>query len=114
MRILDIPNPDRVNRIPDDSITLFSNGNFQQDGVTIKQIDLRLYIEKNDKELGPYSIITSVVYSDEHSIEMIYDEGFRGKNPLESTANFLKNALGMSSLILRSIISLKQATTNSV
>lgn len=107
MRILDAPNPKRIDRLPDASITIFSNGQFKEDGYTIKQIDLRLYVEKIDPSLGPYSIITSLVYTDNDSIEMIYDEGFRGQNALESTANFLTNALGMSSLVLRSVISLR-------
>jgi len=108
MRFVDVPNPKRINRTPDDSITLFSNSRFKEGNYTIKQIDLRLYIENQNSDLGPYSVITSVVYTDDDSIEMLYDEGFRGHNALRSTADFLINALGVSSLITRSIISIRQ------
>ena len=44
------------------------------------------------------------------SVEMIYDEGFRGENPLLRAAEFLTSNLGISGLILRSIISLRENT----
>ena len=60
--------------------------------------------EKNDKKLGQYSLITSLVETDKGSVEMIYDEGFRGNNALEKSSKFLIENLGISSLILRSLI----------
>ena len=42
---------------------------------------------------------------------MIYDEGFRGKEPLLRASEFLASNLGISGLILRSIISLREKTT---
>jgi len=39
---------------------------------------------------------------------MIYDEGFRGENALEKATEFVTNNLGISSLVLRSIVSLKE------
>ena len=36
--------------------------------------------------------------------EMIYDEGYRGNNVLETSSKFLTENLGVSSLILRSLI----------
>jgi len=41
---------------------------------------------------------------------MLYDEGYRGADTLEQTADFLKFYLGLSSLILRSVIALKEAS----
>jgi len=35
---------------------------------------------------------------------MIYDEGFRGNNALEKSSKFLTESLGISGLILRSLI----------
>jgi len=35
---------------------------------------------------------------------MIYDEGFRGNDALETSGKFLTENLGISSLILRSLI----------
>jgi len=109
MKIIDIPNPNRVNRTPDQSMTLFSAQNYSDHGFRIQKVELRLFVEKTDKSLGPYSLITSFVETDKGSIEMIYDEGYRGINPLESAKELLVKNLGMSGLILRSIIALEAA-----
>ena len=90
---------------------MFSSGNFVQDGFTISKVELRLYSERTDKKLGDYSLITSFVETDKGSVEMIYDEGFRGEAPLSRAAKFLTSNLGVSALILRSIISLREKTT---
>ena len=65
---------------------------------------MRLYIEKIDKELGPYSVVTSLVETTEDSVEMIYDEGYFDTKEFENTSKFLINNLGISSLILRSLV----------
>jgi len=107
MKIIDIPNPNRVNRTPNQSVTLFSGQDYSVHGFRIQKVELRLYVEKTDEELGPYSLITSFVDTDKGSIEMIYDEGYRGINPLESAKELLVKNLGISGLILRSIITLE-------
>lgn len=112
MDIIDLHDPSRVNKDPTDSVTLLSSGNFIQDSFIISTVELRLYVEKIDVQLGPYSLITSFVQTDKGSIEMIYDEGFRGDNSLLRTAEFLTSNLGISGLILRSIISLKEKIKN--
>ena len=104
MRYIDITNPKRVDRNPDKISELLSNGSIAEKGYVIKNIQLRLYIEKNDKKLGQYSLITSLVETDKGSVEMIYDEGYRGNNALETSSKFLTENLGISSLILRSLI----------
>lgn len=106
--IIDLHDPQRVNKTPDDVQVLFSSGNFIQDEFKISRVELRLYNEKNDEKLGVYSLITSFVETDKGSIEMIYDEGFRGNDPLRRAAEFLTSNLGISGLILRSIISLRE------
>lgn len=108
MRILDFPHPERVNREPDKISVLFSDGNFSEQEFLIKRIELKLYIEKKDENLGPYSLITAKIETDKGSIEMIYDEGFRGDNALDKATEFVTNNLGISALVLRSIISLKE------
>lgn len=110
MKIIDISDPKRINRLPDSSLTIFSGENFSENGFTIKKVELRLFIEKTDEKLGPYSLITSLVDTDKGSIEMVYLEGYHGKNPLESSKDFLVSTLGISSLILRSIIALESAS----
>lgn len=111
MIFVDLHDPQRVNKIPDNVDVLLSSGNFVQDEFTITKVELRLYNEKTDEKLGVYSLITSFVETDKGSIEMIYDEGFRGKDPLPRATEFLTSNLGLSGLILRSIISLREKTT---
>ncbi|MEW6589187.1 MAG: hypothetical protein AB1299_08510 [Thermoproteota archaeon] len=77
-----------------------------EQGFVIKKIDLRLFVEKIDQKLGPYSLITTLVETDKGTVEMVYDEGFKGQNALKRTADFVLNNLGLSSIILRSVIAL--------
>ncbi len=108
MNIVDLHDPQRVNRTPDDVEVLLSSGNFTQDNFIIFKVELRLYNERTDEKLGIYSLITSFVETDKGSVEMIYDEGFRGEEPLLRAAQFLTSNLGISGLVLRSIISLRE------
>ena len=108
MIIVDLHDPQRVNRTPDDVEVLFSSGNFVQDEFIISKVELRLYNERTDEKLGTYSLITSFVDTDKGSIEMIYAEGFRGKESLLRATAFLTSNLGISGLIMRSIISLRE------
>lgn len=108
MDVIDLHDPNRVSKNPDDVKILVSAGNFIQDEFTVSTVELRLYNEKTDEKLGVYSLITSFVQTDKGSIEMIYDEGFRGDDPLERATEFLTSNLGISGLILRSIISLRE------
>ena len=108
MDIIDMHNPNRVQRNPDSVEILLSSGNFIQDEFVISKVELRLYNEQIDDTLGAYSLITSFVETDKGSVEMIYDEGFRGEDPLSRAAEFITSNLGISGLILRSIISLRE------
>lgn len=111
MKIIDLSDPERVNRKPDQTEVLFTSSDFTEQGFLIKRVELRLYLEGHDKKLGPFSLITSFVETDKGSIEMIYDEGYRGENTLNRTIQFLVSNLGLSALILRSIIGLKSQIT---
>jgi hypothetical protein len=107
MNIVDLHDPQRINRKPDSVEVLFSSCDFVDQGFSIHKVELRLYLEKTDEKLGPYSLITSFVETDKGSVEMIYDEGFRGEDSLNRTVQFLTSNLGISGLILRSIITLQ-------
>lgn len=107
MKVIDVVNPQRINRSSDKTVVLLSEGNFVEQGFTIKKLQLCLYLQKHDEKLGPYSLITVQVETDKGEIEMTYDEGYRGKNALEEAAGFLTTNLGLSSLILRSVMQLK-------
>ena len=108
MDIIDLHNPDRINKNPDERKFLLENGNFIQDEFEISDIELRLYLEKIDQKLGAYSLITSFVRTNKGTIEMIYDEGFLGEDALTRAFTFLTTNLGLSGLVLRSIISIRQ------
>jgi hypothetical protein len=108
MKIVDLHDPTRVDRTPDDVIVMVSSGDFAQDDFIICKVELRLYHERVDDKLGVFSLITSFVETDVGSVEMIYDEGFRGDNSLSRAAEFITSNLGISGLILRSIISLRE------
>ncbi len=112
MDVVDLHDPSRVSRTPDD-IKVLLLGKFPQDEFTVTRVELRLYNEKTDEKLGAYSLITSFVQTDLGSIEMVYDEGFRGENSLSRSAEFLASNLGVSGLILRSVISLRHKKRNS-
>ena len=108
MNFVDLYDSQRVNRIPDEVKIIFSSGHFTEQEFSIQKVELRLYLEKTDEKLGPYSLITSFVDTDRGSIEMIYDEGFRGKDALGDAVRFLTSIMGISGLILRSILALRE------
>ena len=108
MNIVDLHDSKRVDRTPDDVNILLSSGNFIQDEFVISTVELRLYTERTDKKLGDFSLITSFVETNFGSVEMIYDEGFRGEHSLKRASEFLISNLGISGLILRSIIALRE------
>jgi hypothetical protein len=109
VKVIDVASPERINKVPDKTIVLLSSGNFIEQGHVVKNIYLNLYIQNKDEKLGPYSLITAYLETDKGEIEMTYDEGYRGKNALEEAASFLTTHLGISSLILRSVMQLKNA-----
>jgi hypothetical protein len=107
MKFIDIPDSQRIEREPDNRNMIFADGKIMQDGVEIKQIELLEYKIKKDETLGEYSIITALVDTDQGQIEILYDEGYRGNDALTESTNLLIQNLGLSGLILRSLISLK-------
>ena len=107
MKFVDVPDSKRIERYPDNRNVIFSDGKITQDDVEIKHIELLEYKINTDQNLGTYSIITALVDTDQGLIEILYDEGYRGDDALNDSANMLIQNLGLSGLILRSLISLK-------
>ncbi len=107
MKIVRVTDPKRVDRKPDKTISLISSADFNEQGIIVKNLKLCLYIQKIDEKLGPYSLITCLIETDKGEIEMTYDEGYRGPHALEEVTSFLTSHLGLSSLILRSVLQLK-------
>ncbi len=107
MKFIDIPDVKRITNEPDNRTIIFSDGKILQEGVEIQKIELLQYKINKNEELGDYSIITALVDTNQGQIEILYDEGYRGDNALTESANMLIQNLGLSGLILRSLISLK-------
>lgn len=108
-KIIEVSDPHRIDRAPDKTIILMSGGKFAERGHIVSNICLNLYLLGKDPALGPYSLITVLVETDKGVIEMTYDEGYRGANAIEEAVAFLTSHIGISALILRSIIQLDQS-----
>lgn len=108
-KIIEVIDPQRIDRPPDKTISLLSGGKFLEQGHIVQNISLNLYIQNKDKKLGSYSLMTALVETDKGIIEMTYDEGYRGEHALEEAVAFLTSHLGISGLILRSIMQLNQS-----
>jgi hypothetical protein len=93
-------------RNPPVGATVLFEGNMQSQGHTITRVELRQYIERTDDRLGDYSLLTALVHTEEGTVELKYDEGFRGNNALNSAATFLQQYVGLASLINRALIEL--------
>jgi len=107
MKFVDVPDSKRIEREPDNRTVILTDGNIQQNGVEINEIELLQYKIKHEQNLGDYSIITALINTNRGQIEILYDEGYRGNNALAESVNMLIQNLGLSGLILRSLISLK-------
>ena len=110
MKIIDVAEPSKINREPDEIISLIQNGKSIEDGFQIQKVEMRSYKQAIDKNLGTFTILTAYVETDKGSIEILYDEGYRGETALNDSVKFLTENLGLSSLILRCTISLKNKT----
>lgn len=108
-KIIEVAEPQRISRPPDKTILLLSGGKFIEQGHVVQNVSLNLYIQKKDEKLGSYSLMTALIETDKGIIEMTYDEGYRGEHALEEAAAFLTSHLGISGLILRSIMQLNQS-----
>ena len=62
MKIIDMPNPSRVNKEPDKIADIVSSGDFSEKGFVIKKIQLRQYVEKID-EKSHFSEFLIIYYS---------------------------------------------------
>ena len=107
MKFVDIPDASRITDDPKNRTTIISDAKILQDGVEINKIELLQYTIKSEENLGDYSIITALIQTNLGEIEILYDEGYRGTDALNESANMLIQNLGLSGLILRSLISLK-------
>lgn len=106
MRRSDIE-PGRISRPPDKS-SVIMEGKMENQGFAILRMEMRQYVERTDQRLGDYSLLTVVVETDKGTVEMKYDEGFRGPDALESAATLLTRYVGLASVINRALIELQE------
>lgn len=107
MDIVDVPGAGRTSRPPDGAVIILE-GSYDVQGYTVHLVELRQYIERRD-DLGAYSLITAMVRAGPHSIEMVYDEGYRGEDALDRAKEFLVSQMGISGLVLRAVIAIRDA-----
>lgn len=109
MRVTEVRDPRKIERAPDGVVIVLDSGRMSHDEFVIRKVELRLYVDGgiSGDPRGPYSLVTSYVETDKGSAEITYDEGFLGERPLESAGRLLSEHLGLSALVLRSVISLR-------
>lgn len=100
-RIVDMNDPSRVGRTPDKISVLLQSGPVRSGRFVVERVELRLYCEGGSTS---NCLITSFVQTDCGSVEMVYDEGSLGDDPLLRAAYFLSSELGLSQLVQRSLI----------
>jgi hypothetical protein len=98
----------RISNAPIDKVVLFDGVSLSVDNVSIERVELRQYLEGLDKENGFYSLITVYLKSNRGQIEPMFDEGFKGKDPLPQISLILMRYLGLKSIINRLLIAFNE------
>src|SRR3970040_1086584 len=104
--------PENRDRLADKTIVLLSSGNYQEQGFTVKRVELRLYQQKMSEKTGHSPIIPTYVEKDKGSVERILDQGHRGYNAIEDAAALVTSHPLISDIILRSVLQLKNSLQN--
>lgn len=94
-------------QIPHKVIVLLSSGSYYEQGFKVERVELRWYLKRRNDKLGTFSTITTNVETDKGSIELVFDEGYRGPNAVEEVAAFLTSHPLLSQIILHSVLKLK-------
>jgi hypothetical protein len=98
----------RISNAPVAKEVLLEHGSQLVDNVSIERVELRQYWEKLDKERGFYSLITVYLKTSKGEIELKFDEGFKGKDPLPAISLTLVRYVGLKSLINRALIAFNE------
>ena len=107
MRYFDL-DPARMSREPDETAVVFE-GRLESQGHIVNRIELKRFVEKIDDARGEYSLLVVQLDTEIGTIEMKYDEGFRGRDALDSALHLLIQFTGLSSLVNRAMIELERA-----
>ena len=98
----------RISNAPLDKVVLFDGISLLVDTVPIEKVELRHYRERFDMDKGHYSLITVYLKSGKGEIELKFDEGFKGNDPLLEISQILKRYVGLESLINRALIAFQE------
>jgi hypothetical protein len=74
----------------------------------IKKLELLLYVTNKDSMIEEYSILLIRLETNDGTVIMKYDEGYRGSNVFDDTLELLTKYNGLSSLINRALIELNK------
>ncbi|AIF84382.1 hypothetical protein NTE_02329 [Candidatus Nitrososphaera evergladensis SR1] len=100
--------PGRIRGPPAKSKVLMSDMAMQNQGFVITKVEMCQYVERTDEKLGDYSLLIAIVHTDRGTVEMKYDEGFRGPDAFDSAVTMLLQYVGLSALINRALIALSE------
>jgi hypothetical protein len=98
----------RISGVPIDKAVLFEGVSLSVDNVTIDRVELRQYLEGLDQKKGIYSLITVYLKSSRGEMELKFDEGFKGKNPLPEISLILTKYIGLESLLNRLVLAFNE------
>jgi hypothetical protein len=98
----------RLSKEPIEKVVLFEGVTLSIDKVSIERVELRHYRESLDVQRGFYSLITVYLKSSKGEIELKFDEGFKGNDPLPELSLILMKYVGLESLINRLVIALDE------
>ncbi|MPZ05580.1 MAG: hypothetical protein GEU26_04045 [Nitrososphaeraceae archaeon] len=98
----------RISNAPLGKVVLLDGGSLSVDNVSIERVELRLYRERFDKGKGFYSLITVYLKSSKGEIELKFDEGFKGSDPLQEISMILMRYVGLESIINRTLIAFRE------
>ena len=98
----------RISGVPIDKAVLFEGVSLSIDNVTIDRVELRQYLESLDQKKGIYSLITVYLKSSRGEMELKFDEGFKGKNPLPEISLILTKYIGLESLLNRLVLAFNE------
>ena len=74
----------------------------------IKKLELLLYVTNKNSMIEEYSILLIRLETNNATIIMKYDEGYRGSNVFDNTIELLTKYNGLSSLINRALIEINE------
>lgn len=98
----------RLSKEPIEKVVIFEGATLSIDKVSIERVELRHYRERLDVQKGFYSLITVYLKSSKGEIELKFDEGFKGNDPLPELSLILMKYVGLESLINRLVIALDE------